>query len=141
MPEELKGKPEESFKGPQKKAETLPDEKEGGNLGSLASPEGVLMMFAALLLDCIGVFLLIFGLDDFGVTDIIGIFLIGGWMYSRSGFIAMPKGAEKKAKGWLRKLFRGKWKRYLTPILGEAIPYFGGIALCWTLAVYYELTD
>lgn len=129
----------EEKKGGQKKESSR--EKGGRNFGSLSSPEGTLMMLAALLLDCIGVFLLIFGLDDFGIADVFGIILIGGWMYSRSGVIRAPQKAQKKAGGWLRKLFRGKWKKYLTPFIGEIIPYFGGIAFCWTLAVYYELTE
>ena len=144
MAERDKKKPkelsEERKEAPEKEGT---EESSGRNFGSLSSPEGVLMMLAAIILDCFGLFFLIFGLDDFGIADVFGIFLIGGWMYSRSGIIAMPKGTEKKAKGWLRKLFRGKgkWAKYLVPTIGELIPYFGGIAFCWTLAVYYELTD
>ncbi len=129
--------PEESL------GEELPGDVEISKTGSLSSPEGIMMMFAAGILDLAGLFLLCFGLDDFGIIDIAGIFLIGGWMYSRSGTISMPERAQKRARGWLRKLFRGKgkWKRYLTPFIGEIVPYLGGIAFCWTLAVYYELTD
>jgi hypothetical protein len=72
-----------------------------------------------------------FGLDDLGIIDIIGLFVIGGWMLSRSGQIIGTKGA-KKAGG---KIF----KRLGLSFFGELIPYFGGIAPCWILAVYFEL--
>jgi hypothetical protein len=133
--EKLPESPEESFE------EEQPEEMEISKIGTLSSPEGTIMMFAAVILDLAGLFLLCFGLDDFGIIDIAGILLIGGWMYSRSGIISLPRGAQKRASGWLKKLFRGKWKKYLTPLIGEIIPYLGGIAFCWTLAVYYELTD
>lgn len=140
MPEEIEKEPEETEKSPEEETgEETPTAAE--KTSELFGPEGILMMLAAGILDLTGLVLLCFGLDDFGVADIIGIFLIGGWMYSRTGVISMPERAQKRARGWLRKLFRGKWKRYLTPFIGEIIPYLGGIAFCWTLAVYYELTD
>ncbi len=136
--------------------------------GELFSPAGI-WMIPAIILDLIGLILFIFAVDDGGVLDIIGIIVIGGWMLSRSGVANIPAraqrrvagwqglasaggfmhqkagvaGTQKKSQGWLRKLFRGKgkWQKYLVPFVGEITPYLGGIAFCWTLTVYYELTS
>ena len=111
-----------------------------GNIGNLFSPEAVIMLPLAILFDLIGIILVLFGLDDFGITDIFGIILLGGWMYSRSQAVTLPPGAKAKAEKGLAKLFRGPWKRFLTPIIGEVIPYIGVLPF-WTFAVYYELTS
>lgn len=136
MPEEVEKNSEE-----QPSKEETDRDTAIGKTGALFSPGGAIMMFAAIFLDAAGLFILCFGLDDFVLLDIAGIILIGGWMYSRSGTMKLPERAQKKARGWLKKLFRGKWKKYLTPLIGEIIPYLGGVAFCWTLAVYFELTD
>jgi len=114
--------------------------RETGNIGNLFSPEGVIMLPLAVLLDLIGVILICLGLDDFFITDIVGILLIGGWMFLRSQTIVVPERAKQKVEKGLKKLFRGKWSKFLTPIIGELIPYVGALP-CWTLAVYYELTS
>ncbi len=50
----------------------------------LTSPEGVLMLCVAALLDIIGFIIFIlgtwFGIDDYGILDVIGGIIIGGWM-------------------------------------------------------------
>jgi len=141
-PKEKKGEETPPEKEP---AEEEPETEETGGIeigkiGNLFSPEAVIMLPLAILLDLIGVILICFGLDDFGITDIFGILLFGSWMYFRSQTIAVPEKLKKRAETGLRKLFRGPWKRFLTPIIGEVIPYVGVLPM-WTLAVYYELTS
>jgi len=106
-------------------------------VANLLSVEGAIMLPLAILFDLISLILLIFALDDFGITDIFGILLIGGWMFSRGQTVAMPEKTKQKVEKGLKKLFRGKG-RFLTPVIGEVIPYVGALPF-WTLAVYYEL--
>jgi hypothetical protein len=109
---------------------------------ALISPEGVAMMFVAGILDIIGVICLIldifFGIGEIPswISDGIGIIFISGWMFLRSGRVEAPERAQRG----LRKLFRGKWKRFLTPIIGEVTPFVGALPF-WTLSVYFELTS
>ena len=113
----------------------------GGGIGALFSPEGVIMMPIAVILDLVGIILIIFALDDFFITDIIGIIFISAWMFIRSSTAAVPERMQKRTQTGVAKLFRGsKWKKFLTPIIGEVIPYVGALP-CWTLAVYYEITS
>lgn len=120
--------------------EETPEEPTGGGMGALFSPEGVVMMTVAVILDLVGIILLLFALDDFFITDIVGILFITPWMFLRSSTVATPEKMQKKTQKGISKLFRGKWKKFLTPIIGEVIPYVGAFP-CWTLAVYYEITS
>lgn len=115
---------------------------ETGNTGNLFSPEAVIMLPLAIFLDLIGLILICFGLDDFFITDIFGILVIGGWMLARSQTITVSGKAKQRVEKGLKKLLRGKGGkgRLLRPIIGELIPYVGALP-CWTLAVYYELTS
>ena len=104
----------------------------------LLSPEGIIMICLALLLDGIGVLLLIVSLVSGGAgeyfsyfVDFVGLILIGAWMFSRSGAIRGPKGIKKISAKAL--------KRVGLAFLGELIPFIGDIVPCWTIAVYYEL--
>jgi len=148
MAEEKSEKPKEI---PQVKAKPSAKEKPAeeeagetigimGNIGGLFSPEGVIMLPLAALFDLIGVIIIVFGLDDFGITDILGILIFCPWMLLRSQTIVVPERLKKRAETGLKKLFRGPWKRFLTPIIGEVIPYVGVLPM-WTLAIYYELTS
>ena len=97
--------------------------------GSFTSPEGILMLCVAVILDLVGLILFCLcwlGIDDYGILDVIGLVIIGGWMFIRSG---SKKGAIGKKLA----------KRLGLAFFGELIPFFGGIAPCWTLAVYFEL--
>jgi len=98
------------------------------------SPETLLMLPLAVGIDLVSIILICFGLDDFGLLDIIGIVFIGGWLFFRKGKIV-----EKK-KGFLKRIFTGKFSKFLTPIFGEGIPYLG-ILPFWTLSVYYNLLE
>ena len=145
MPEEIEEKPEatsqEEPESPEENEEESSEEIGGlTGTGNLFSPEGVIMMTVAVILDLVGIILLLFALDDFFITDIIGIIFISGWMYLRSSTMAVPEKMQERTQKGLAKLFRGKWKKFLTPIIGEVIPYVGALP-CWTLAVYYEITS
>ena len=111
--------------------------KQESNLGKFASPEAFIMFLAAGILDLIGLLIFIMGtwfaIDDYGILDIIGLATIGSWMLTRSGTITATKGAQKAGK----KIF----KRLGLSFLGELIPFFGGAAPCWLLAVYFELKN
>jgi hypothetical protein len=103
---------------------------------------GVIILFIAILLDLFGITCLIldifFGVGEIPswISDGIGIIFISGWMFLKSGRIEAPE----KAQRGLRKLFRGKWKKFLTPIIGEVCPFVGALPF-WSLTVYYELTS
>lgn len=101
------------------------------------SPEALIMFPIAAVLDLVGIILVCFGLDDFWITDIIGILTIGLWTYFHSQTVKVTyRAAERLAKAvkWARRL---RWLRPLLIVL-EFIPY-GGAAPCWVLLVYFEL--
>ena len=118
-----------------------PTAKEEEDRSVLTRPE-VIFLFIAILLDLFGVVCLVldifFGVGEIlsWISDGVGIVFIGGWMFLRSGRVEMPERAQKG----LRKLFRGKWKKFLTPIIGEVCPFVGALPF-WSLAVYFELTS
>jgi len=123
-----------------------PEDEEARKTTALLTPEGTVMLSLAVMLDIFGVLCLImdvfFGLGEIPswISGAVGIIFIGGWMLFRSGRMAVPGRAKKRVGRGLRKVFQGKWKRFLTPILGEVTPVIGGLPF-WTLAVYYELTS
>ena len=105
---------------------------------SFTSPEAFVMLSIAIALDLLGLFIFILDLLGIGliisfVPDIIGLIFIGGWMLFRTGRVTVTKKAQKTGK----KLF----KRLGLAFLGELIPFFGDVAFCWTLAVYFELKN
>lgn len=113
-----------------------------GNIGNLFSPEAVIMLPLAVLFDLIGFILLFFGDGVIIISlilDIFGMLIFCPWMFFRSQVIVAPKRIQKRVETGLAKLFRGPWKRFLVPIIGEIIPVVGALPF-WTLAVYYELT-
>ncbi|HEY4475908.1 MAG TPA: hypothetical protein VI954_00100, partial [Candidatus Paceibacterota bacterium] len=65
----------------------LPAQAGGSNL---MSPEGFMLMLIAGTIDSIGIILLFFGLDDFGVTDFAAYSTIGLWMIIRGGGFKKP---------------------------------------------------
>jgi len=122
----------------------------------LLSPEGVIFLPFAILLDLIGIILIIFALDDFFILDIIGATTIGIWIFSKTGVApSAPESTGQKAENIAKKSQKavekveklaakaGKSGRWLKPILcslGEVIPYLGAIPF-WTYLVYKTLTD
>lgn len=113
------------------------------NLGNLLSPEGVIMLLVALSIDIISIFLLFLGLDDFGITDIIGIITIGTWAFIKAGSIPDKKiktpskdieGSAKLAKS------NPILKRFGIAGILEVIPYLGALPM-WTRFVYQTLVS
>ena len=102
--------------------------------GSLTGPEGILLLCVAGLLDIVGfMFFLLswLGIDDYGILDIIGLVIIGGWLLIRTGSVKSTKGAQDIAKKTL--------KRFGFTFLVELIPFLGGISPSWTILVWKEL--
>jgi len=100
--------------------------------GVIFSPEGVMMLFIAAVIDIIDFFI-----ASVLVLDIIGILVIGIWIYFHSQQVKVTGGAAarlRKAAKWARRL---KWLRPLLIII-EFIPIVGMLPL-WVLLVYFEL--
>ncbi len=117
--------------------------KSSGGLSNLMGPEGIIMMGVAITLDVAGIAITCFGLDDLGILDIFGMIIICGWMLFRGQgklHITTTKGTQQQAENFIKKLFRGKTSKFVTPIVGELIPYVGALP-CWTLAVFFEVTE
>jgi len=132
-------------------------------MSSFFSPEGVLMLFLAVLLDLIGIICLILDLV-FGIGEVlsyipdgIGIIFFGAWIAFRSQGEksrkeAMKEVAEKKAehrkaiekrKKMLKKGVKKGAKRGLRfglSALGEVIPFLGALPF-WTILVFMELKN
>lgn len=94
------------------------------------TPEAILLLPIAVGIDLASVFLLILDFDDFGILDVLGILVIGTWLFFKK--------EEIKRKGFLRRIFTGRTTKFLVPIFGEIIPYLG-ILPFWTLSVWYNL--
>jgi len=133
--------------------------------GNFLSPEALVFLPLALLLDLIGIVLIIFALDDFFITDIIGFATIGSWSWFRSqikdqggGTIEMPEREERKnlaqqfqqktpkntepvkaaaanASKTSRSAKWAKWTKFL-----EFVPYLGVLPF-WTISVFFELKE
>jgi len=99
------------------------------------TPESILILPLAVFIDIIGIILVLFGADDFGILDIVGICTIGSWQLFKAGKISAPK---VKKGGFLKKIFTGKWSRFFVTWGGEIIPYVGWLPF-WTSAVYFQL--
>lgn len=110
--------------------------------GAFLSPEAFAMFFVAGMLDIVGLIVFILSLFGIGipasfVLDFIGVIIIGGWMFFRTGHVTITRKAGKTIKKAQKKIL----KRLGLSFLGELIPFFGDIAFCWTLAVYFELKN
>jgi len=117
------------------------ESSKGLNLGFIL--EASIMLSVALVLDITGVILFCFALDDFWITDIIGLTLIGGWMLLRKGHIVITKKAKKTASKALKmssKTGKKVLKRTGLAFLIEVFPYIG-VAPSWIIAVFFELKN
>ncbi len=126
----------------------------GGSALNLLSPESVIMLMIAAMLDLAGIVLICVGLDDFGITDIIGVLVIGGWMLLRGSMssgdqelTARQLGREAAQKRGERqqivKRAKSITKRgWLKPFcfIGELIPWVGALPF-WVVMVYNELKN
>jgi hypothetical protein len=102
------------------------------------SPETLIMVPFALMIDIVGIIILCCGLDDCGVLDIVWIIFSTPWLILRGN-----KSPSKKSGiwGWFQGVFTGKWSRYLTPDLGGLVPYVGNIIPFRTISVLFNLQD
>lgn len=96
------------------------------------------MMLAAGSLDLVGFLLFILDFVGIGIPlsfipDIIGILIIGGWIFLRTGRIGITKGAAKISQKAFAELGLAT--------LGELIPFFGDLAPCWILLVFDILKE
>jgi len=119
---------------------------------SLLSPEGVIFLPLAILLDLISIILFFFLLDDFFVLDIIGGATIGVWVFYKTGLTPpTPESTGQKAEKAgkiVEKVEKiaakagkyGRWLRPISCVLGECIFYLGALPF-WTYLVYKTLTD
>jgi len=122
------------------------------------SPKGALeaflvfpvMLIIALTIDILGIVLICFGLDDFGILDIIGLVIFGTWVFVRSGgeknlkdqkslSTTKEKSAAIKKQGTtlLKRLGRVGLRAGIISIF-EFIPYVGAILFGWTIVVAIE---
>ncbi len=79
------------------------------------SPETVIMLTFAVIIDLIGIILICFALDDFGVLDIVSGVIIGGWMLFRRGRVVNIKTQKKQIV------------RFLAGMGIEITPYLGAL--------------
>jgi hypothetical protein len=100
--------------------------KEGKSSGGLSSPEAILMLCVAGILDGIGFILFLLswlGVDDYGVLDILGGIIIGGWIFIRHG----PEAATSAIR------------RLLIAFGIEVVPFLGGLSPSWIILVWKTL--
>jgi len=98
-------------------------------LGLKISPELIIFLPLALMLDAIGIVLVLFGLDDLGILDTVGLFSLGAWIWLRDGTrMISPKKMRKKGF------------RFLGTYIGESIPYLGALPF-WTIMTLFTLKD
>ena len=108
--------------------------------GALLSPEGVMMLFIAGLLDFLSIvsaiLILAFGLGLLlgRIVYIFGFILIGGWQFFRSGTLPGKKG-KGMASSLLKKFLKKHWKK----LAAKVIPVIGDLIPLWTITVYSEL--
>jgi hypothetical protein len=128
------------------------DAEEIRKMGVFFSPEALIMLPIAILLDIAGIAFTIldiaYGIGEIPswISDGIGIIFFGLWILIRSQTMARPKAlAEKvierrktivRAVKQLRKMGRGL--RFAISVIGELVPIIGALPF-WTWFVYSEL--
>lgn len=97
--------------------------------GALFSPEAVMMLFIAGVIDLIDA--LIFSVL---ILDIIAILVIGLWIYFRSQTMKVTRGAAARLGGLAKKT---RWLKFVLGAI-EFIPVIG-MAPLWIVIVFFEL--
>ena len=107
------------------------------------TPETIIMLPIAFFLDLCGLAVVVFGLDDLGLLDIIGMFTFFPWLLIRGERLPSLAGTKSgaKIKESLTKLFKNKHLKFLTPLIGEVTPWVGGLGFFWTLSVLFNLEE
>lgn len=122
-------------------------------VGGLLSPEGIIMLPFAILLDIAGVIFTIldiaYGIGEIPswISDGIGIIFFGLWILIRHQTMASQKELAKEVaerrkaiKGAVKQARRmGKGLRFAISTIGEILPLVGAIPF-WTWLVWSELT-
>ncbi|MFZ3054806.1 MAG: hypothetical protein WA091_02405 [Minisyncoccales bacterium] len=103
------------------------------------TPEAFFMLPLAIGLDIIGVILFCYLVDDFGITDMIGIATINVWLILRNKKPRNESGRKGVMEN-IKKSFTGKQTKFIVPVIGELIPYLGVLPF-WTLSVLFNLID
>ena len=122
---------------------------------AFTSPD-VIMFIPAVILDIIGIVLVCFLLDDFGITDLIGFAIFVPWSWFRS---KLKEGGEsnidfsrmkerrkqfkelKSSKTETEAVKTSKVSKWLKRAkFLEFIPYLGALPL-WTISLYAELKE
>lgn len=137
-----RGETPEEIPSLQTKQEEKATEKSATDGMGFFSPIAIIMFLIAGLLDATGLIFLILSFFGIGIAlsyipDIIGLVFLGSLMYFTTGSMTTTKGAQKTIKKATTKLL----KRLGLAFLGEIIPFFGDIAPCWILAVYFHLKN
>jgi len=123
-------------------AEEVNEEKKEPKTGALFSPEGIIMMAVAILLDSasiICVFLiLVFGIGFLlaKIVYIFGLIITTVWIFFRSGALPGKEKTGEKIKKGLVDFFKKNWKK----LAGKAVPAIGDALPIWTWTIYSELT-
>ena len=118
--------------GPEENAEEEIKDENIGGAGNLLSPEGVVMLSVAVTIDLISLIPVVNI-----VSDIIGMIIIGSWMFFRSG--TAPGRPQRPGKPKIPAKGGGKiLRRFITVGIIEAIPIVS-ILPWWTITVYNEL--
>ncbi len=101
--------------------------------------ESFIMLSLAIFIDLVSWLLLLCGLDDFGILDIIGTASIGTWLVFKKGKAPQKGGGGLGLLEPIKKIFTGKYTKLLVPIVIEIIPYLGTVSPTWFLSVYFNL--
>jgi len=102
------------------------------------------MLPFAIMLDAIGILLLCTAGDDYGITDIIGILFINGWLLFRQEKTIDIKKVKQRAEdiiNIIKNLFTKKPSKFFAAGLLELIPCLGALLPFWTIAVLLNLTE
>jgi len=71
-------------------------------MNGITSPEGIIMLCVAILLDFIGFIIFLigtwFGIDDYAILDILGGMIIGGWLLIRHTFSGSSQNSKEDDK-------------------------------------------
>ncbi|MCJ7786796.1 hypothetical protein MUP06_01085 [Patescibacteria group bacterium] len=121
-------------------------------VGALLSPEGIIMLPLAILLDIAGIIFTIldiaYGIGEIPswISDGIGIIFFGLWILIRHQTMARPKELAKEVaerrkaiKGAVKQAKKmGKGLRFAISTIGEILPLVGALPF-WTWMVWAEL--
>lgn len=113
----------------QQNTESSQEQGGGGGFGPILTPEGIIMLLIAGIIDIISVIPFVNM-----VTDIIGMCVVGLWLIVRG---RRPQRVGRSGRPIVRSF---KWLGRIGTFIGEFIPAVSALPL-WTLLVYSELKN